>query len=268
MNSWDKKNILGIGVNNIDYQGAITEIIASAKQQKPLKVTALAVHGLMTGFNDAQYQYILNEFDLVLPDGQPIRWALNWIHNCQMENRVYGPELMLKLCKIAAEQNLSIYLYGSTDNVMERLVEKLKVKVPQLIIAGYQPSFFRQLTHEEQVEVHSQIIKSGAALVFVGLGCPRQEIWCYENSPALFCPLIAVGAAFDFHAEQLSQAPSFMQRHGLEWLYRFIQEPVRLWRRYLLLNPAYLFNLVRQKKHGLSFLKQKDIRPLEKKNYG
>jgi N-acetylglucosaminyldiphosphoundecaprenol N-acetyl-beta-D-mannosaminyltransferase len=240
MRDLGKKNVLGVQVDAVDYEAAVDKIVAAARIRQGMAISALAVHGIMTGVSDDTHRYRLNRFDIVVPDGQPVRWALNLLHGTRLDERVYGPNLMLKVCEQAADQELPIYLYGSRPEVLEPLQANLRRNFPRLRIAGVQPSRFRQLSSEEKEEVVEQIRSSGAAITFVGLGCPRQEVWAYEYREALSMPLLAVGAAFDFHAGTLSQAPALMQRSGLEWLFRFSREPRRLWRRYLLLNPVYV----------------------------
>jgi exopolysaccharide biosynthesis WecB/TagA/CpsF family protein len=200
----------------------------------------------MTGHQDADQRFRLNHFDLVVPDGQPVRWALNLLHGTGLEDRVYGPNLMLRICAAAARDDLPIYLYGSKPEVLAALTRNLQAKFPALRIAGAEPSRFRKLTESEKAETVARIRASGARIVFAGLGCPRQEVWAYEYRDQLSMPVIAVGAAFDFHAGNLAQAPAWMQKRGLEWLFRLRTEPRRLWRRYLILNPWYASLLVMQ----------------------
>lgn len=194
----------------------------------------------MTGVQDGDQRYRLNHFDLVTADGQPVRWALRFLHGVDMPERVYGPTLMQLICAAAAHESLPIFLYGSRPEVVERLAANLRARHPSLIIAGSEPSKFRRVTQEEKQAIASRIRDSGAAITFVGLGCPRQEIFAYEYRDLLSMPVIAVGAAFDYHSGMLAEPPEFMQRAGLQWLYRLAQDPRRLWKRYLLLNPAYL----------------------------
>jgi N-acetylglucosaminyldiphosphoundecaprenol N-acetyl-beta-D-mannosaminyltransferase len=241
-----KKNILGVLVDAVDYETVVHRVLVAGHRRHPIAVTALAVHGVMTGYLDPEHKYRLNDFDLVVPDGQPVRWALNWIHRAGLRERVYGPDLMLRICEEAEREKLPIYFYGSTNEVISRLRAGLKRKFPRLEVAGLEPSLFRPLTDDEKRQVTNRICRSGAALVFVGLGCPRQEVWAYEFYTALSMPVISVGAAFPFHAGMLAQAPSWMQRYGLEWAFRLSTEPRRLWRRYLLLNPVYLALLLLQ----------------------
>jgi exopolysaccharide biosynthesis WecB/TagA/CpsF family protein len=199
----------------------------------------------MTGVLDETHRYRLNHIDLVCPDGQPVRWALNLLYKTGLPDRVTGPFLMLHVCERAAKEGLPIYLYGSRPDVLERLTKNLCDRFPQLIIAGSQPSRFRQVSAQEKQEIIKDIRDSGAAITFVGLGCPRQEVWVYEYGEGLSMPTLAVGAAFDFHAGNLSLAPVLLQKLGLEWFYRLMQEPTRLWKRYVFLNPLYasLFTL-------------------------
>src|SRR5205823_13604830 len=169
---------------------------AAARERRPLAVSALAVHGVMTGVLDREHRYRLNHFDLLVPDGQPVRWALNALHRARLKDRVYGPTLMLKTCERAAEEGLPIFLYGSTAEVLAELQANLLRRFPTLRVAGTMPSRFRRLSAAERDETAAAIRASGAALTFVGLGCPRQEVWAFEMREALSMPVLAVGAAF------------------------------------------------------------------------
>jgi CDP-paratose 2-epimerase len=263
-----KKNVLGIGVDAVDYAETTRQIIAAAKNKTSFSLSALAVHGVMTGVLDRTQRYRLNHLDLIVPDGQPVRWALNLLHKTDLRDRVYGPNLMLNICEQAATEGLPIYLYGSQADVLERLATNLQARFPQLIIAGKQPSRFRQLTAEEKQQVAAEIKASGAAITFVGLGCPRQEVWVYEYRELLQMPLLAVGAAFDFHAGTVTQAPEAWQKHGLEWFFRFLQEPRRLWRRYVLLNPAYISLLLLQLTRLKKFRLTEGVAPTHELRFG
>ncbi len=201
----------------------------------------------MTGVQDSDQRYRLNQFDLVTADGQPVRWALRLLHGVNLPERVYGPTLMQRLCAEAAREGFPIFLYGSRQAVLERLAANLKAQHPSLIIAGMEPSKFRTVSVAEKREIARRIRDSGAMITFAGLGCPRQEIFAYEYRDLLKMPVIAVGAAFDYHAGLLTEPPAFVQRYGLQWSYRLMQEPRRLWKRYLLLNPAYIVLVGMQK---------------------
>lgn len=238
--------MLGVLVNAVDYEAALAAILDAARARRGLGVSALAVHGVMTGVLDRCQRHRLNSLDLVVPDGQPVRWALNLCHGTRLPDRVYGPRLMELVCAAAAQEGLPVFLYGSRPEVLSRLQERLGERFPGLVISGALPSSFRRLTPSERDEIAGRIRDSGAALVFVGLGCPRQETWVYEHAPLLAMPRLAVGAAFEFLAELTPQAPPAWQRRGFEWLYRLLREPRRLWRRYLLLNPLFLVLLLAQ----------------------
>jgi N-acetylglucosaminyldiphosphoundecaprenol N-acetyl-beta-D-mannosaminyltransferase len=263
-----KQNIIGVGVSAIDYDAATKRIIHAAKQKRPFAVSALAVHGVMSGVLDGVHRHRLNSLDLVVPDGQPVRWAMKWLHGVVLQDRVYGPELTLRICEKAAEAGMSIYLYGSRDEVLDRLRSNLTKNFPKLNIAGSQPSRFRQVSLEEQQRIAREIQESGASIVFVGLGCPRQETWVFENRDLLSMPLIAVGAAFDFHAGLLSQAPSWLQSRGLEWLYRLFREPRRLWKRYATTNTLYILFLFAQWARPRAFDLDDTISPTVQMRFG
>jgi exopolysaccharide biosynthesis WecB/TagA/CpsF family protein len=268
MISRGKRNVLGVSVDVIDYESAVDQIVRAAKNKRGFAVTALAVHGVMTGAMDSEQRFRLNQFDLVVPDGQPVRWALNLLHSAHLDERVYGPTLMLELCERCAKEGLPIFLYGSNAEVLAKLRQRLQARFPKLEIAGAQPSRFRRVTAEEKSEIVQTIRASGARVVFAGLGCPRQEVWAYEYRDALSLPVIAVGAAFDFHAGTIPQAPPTLQRAGLEWLYRFSREPRRLWRRYALLNPLYVAMITAQATGLRRFDGNPGTRPDKEMNYG
>ena len=263
-----KRDILGVMVDAVDYESAVDQILHAARDGRGFAATALAVHGVMTGALDPEHRFRLNRFDLVVPDGQPVRWALNLLHSTRLTDRVYGPALMLALCERCASDGIPIYLYGSNESVLARLRERLEDRFPTLRIAGAQPSRFRRITPDEKASIVSDIRGSGARLVFAGLGCPRQEVWAYEFRDALAMPIVAVGAAFDFHAGTIRQAPPRLQRAGLEWAYRLSREPRRLWRRYALLNPLYVAMVTAQATGLRRFGQSEGTRPNHELNYG
>src|ERR1700683_3051631 len=176
-----KRNVLGIMMDAVDYQMASDFVFEAAGEKRGSAISALAVHGLMTGTINREQKFRLNHFDLLVPDGQPVRWALNQLHNAQLGDRVYGPKLTGKICERAAQEGVPVYFYGSTSEVLEALRKNLKLKYPQLAIAGMEPSKFRRLTRQEKTELAARIRKSGAAITFVGLGCPRQGVFAFES---------------------------------------------------------------------------------------
>ena len=242
-----KHNILGILVSQTDYADATEQIIRAAQSRQPMAVTALAVHGVMEGVSDPEHKYRLNQFDLVCPDGQPVRWALNALHRCGLSDRVYGPTLTLRVCAAAAEAGVPIFLFGADEATLADLSESLVTQFKGLKIAGTKPSAFGKITEAEADALADEINRSGAGVCFVGLGCPRQEVFAYEMRDRINMPLIAVGAAFAFHAGRLAQAPPWMQRIGMEWFYRLVKEPRRLFHRYATTNPAYVAGVALQK---------------------
>lgn len=246
MRNLGKRSVLGILVDAVDYEAALQRILSAAHDGRPFAGSALAVHGVMEGVHDPVLRYRLNHLDLLTPDGQPVRWALNLLHGLRLPDRVYGPTLMLEALRRAALEGLPVYVYGSTPQVLDALVANLMVRVPDLALAGGEPSKFRSAQVGELDAIAARIIASGARLAFVGLGCPRQEVLAFELRDRLSLPVMAVGAAFDYHAGVLREPPAAVQRAGLQWLWRLVAEPRRLWRRYLLLNPAYLVRVALQ----------------------
>ena len=262
-----KRSILGVLIDVVDMNEAAEAVIQAARDKRPMSISALAVHGLMTGVVDREQKFRLNQFDLLVLDGQPVRWALNWLHRAGLSERVYGPRLTTRLCERAAADGLPVYFYGSTADVLQSLTSNLATQFPRLMIAGAEPSKFRQLSQIEKQDIAHRIAESGAAIVFVGLGCPRQEVFVYEFRDLLDMPVLAVGAAFPFIAGTVPQAPDWMQDAGLEWLFRFCAEPRRLWRRYLFLNPSYLF-LIALQRLRLSQFSTKGERPRRELLFG
>lgn len=241
-----RKNVLGVGIDAVDYEAAAARILAAARERRPFAASALAVHGVMTGVADPAHRARLNGFDLLTPDGQPVRWAMRLTGQANLPDRVYGPFLTLRVCEAAAAEGLGVFLFGATAETLARLETALGERFPGLRIVGRQPSRFRRVTEAERDADAAAIRETGAALVLVGLGCPRQEVWAWEMRDRVGVPLLAVGAAFDFLAGRQRMAPAWMQRGGLEWLFRLASEPRRLWQRYLLLNPWFCWRLFQQ----------------------
>jgi N-acetylglucosaminyldiphosphoundecaprenol N-acetyl-beta-D-mannosaminyltransferase len=262
-----KRNVAGILISPATYESAADVIMDAAHARRPFLTSALAVHGVMTGVMDREQRFRLNHFDLLVPDGQPVRWVLNLLHGAQLDDRVYGPKLTLKLCQRAAEERVPVYFYGSTEAVLAALASNLSRRFPGIEIAGAEPSKFRRLDRGEKADLIERINCSGAGLLFVGLGCPRQEVFTFELGREISMPTMAVGAAFPFIAGQLPQAPGWMQKRGLEWCYRLMTEPRRLWRRYLYLNPYYMLIIALQA-CGISLSPANMIAPTREELYG
>lgn len=239
-----KYDLFGVKVNATTYGEAETLIFDAARQQMPAVVSLHAVHAVVTAAGDPALREKVNGFQIVAPDGQPVRWALNLLYRTGLRDRVYGPELTLRLCRRAAEDGVPVYLYGSTPETIEKLQENLAASFPGLQIAGAEAPPFRPLTPEEDEAMVERINRSAARIVFIGLGCPKQDHFAYDHRDRIEAVQVCVGAAFDFHAGTKQMAPGWLQRHGLEWLYRLGQEPRRLWRRYLVTNSLFAIKLL------------------------
>lgn len=241
-----KVDVIGVPISVTTYDEVVACVVGAAAPPRPLAVTALAVHGLVEAATDAAMLRQIQDLDIVTPDGQPVRFALNLLHRAALRDRVYGPTLTLRLCEEAARRDIGVYFYGSTSETVTMLAERLGQRYPGLRVCGAEASVFRSLRLEESIALAERIKASGAGMVFVGLGCPRQERFAAEHRDRIGVPLICVGAAFDFHAGTKRQAPAWMQRHALEWLFRLAQEPRRLARRYMTTNSIFLWRLSRQ----------------------
>jgi N-acetylglucosaminyldiphosphoundecaprenol N-acetyl-beta-D-mannosaminyltransferase len=230
-----------------DYAGAMDWIDATIKERGRGYVTAAAVHLIMVAREDPPTREAVLGASLVLPDGQPLVWALRALGH-RSATRVYGPDLMAAYCHRAATIGRRMYLYGGrTEAALAQLIARLREQFPGIrIVGGYSPPF-RPLDEEEERRIIEDINGCGAEVVWVGTGQPKQEHWMHAMSSRLQAPvLVGVGAAFDFHAGLVAQAPAWMQRSGLEWTFRLSREPRRLWRRYWRYNPRFVGGFARQ----------------------
>ncbi|HTU78157.1 MAG TPA: WecB/TagA/CpsF family glycosyltransferase [Solirubrobacteraceae bacterium] len=230
-----------------DYDEVIAWMGAVIAAGARASVTAAAVNLVMSAREDPQTRAAVLGATLAVPDGQPLVWALHALGHPRA-TRVYGPDLMAGFCARAAAAGTPMYLYGGrTPAALELLERRLRERFPGLVIAGGHSPPFRELSAEEDDEIVAAIDRSGAQVVWVGTGQPKQERWMARMRPRLAAPLlVGVGAAFDFHAGLVPQAPAWMQRRGLEWSYRLAREPRRLWRRYARYNPRFLACFLRQ----------------------
>jgi exopolysaccharide biosynthesis WecB/TagA/CpsF family protein len=239
-----KYNVCGVMISATDYDETVECLVEAAEERESAVASFFAVHAVVTAGGDEALKRAVNQFEIIGPDGQPVRWALRLLHGVRLAERVYGPELTLRLCRRAAERGLPIYLYGgANEGVLEKLEQSLVGKFPNLRIAGRESPPFRALTAEEDDALVERIDVSGAALVLIGLGCPKQDLFAAAHRNRLSAVQVCVGAAFDFHAGVKSMAPGWMQRRGLEWFYRLCQEPRRLARRYAATNSVFLARL-------------------------
>lgn len=241
-----RANVLGVGVSPVSMAQALETIDRWIAHRDPHYVCVSGVHGVMESQRDPHLKDIHNGAGLVTPDGMPLVWLSRLQGFAQVE-RVYGPDLMLALCRRSTARGHRHFLYGGAEGVAEQLARRLRDRFPGLDIAGWYTPPFRPLTGEEDAAVARRIADSGADLVWVGLSTPKQERWMHDHVGRVGAPvLIGVGAAFDFHAGLKRQAPRWMQRSGLEWSYRLASEPRRLWKRYLVNNPLFVWNVLLQ----------------------
>lgn len=240
-------DVLGVHVSAISRQEAVAEIGRWVREREPHYVCVTGVHGVMESQRDPALRRIHNESGLTTPDGMPLVWCSK-AAGVGSVTRVYGPDLMLDVLEAGLGEGWRHYLYGGAEGVPELLAEQLAARLPGLQIAGTYSPPFRALTDEESAEVVERINGSGADLVWVGLSTPKQERWMAAHRARLQAPaLLGVGAAFDFHAGRVRQAPALLQRVGLEWAFRLAVEPRRLWRRYFRNNPAFVARIVRRR---------------------
>ncbi len=239
--------VVGIPLAVSDYDEVVGWMGAMIEADARGYVTAAAVNLVMSAREDPQTMAAVLDATLAVPDGMPLVWALHALGHGRA-TRVYGPDLMLKFCTQAAAEGIPMYLYGGRDEAALALLEgRLRERFPNLRIVGGHSPPFRELTPQEEERVAAEIDASGAQVVWVGIGQPKQERWMQRMRPHLQAPLlVGVGAAFDFHAGLVSQAPPWMQRTGLEWCYRLSREPRRLWRRYARYNPRFVVAFTRQ----------------------
>lgn len=248
-----KLHLLGVGVSACDQPAVVVgQILHAAWEGRPLMLSALSVHALVMAARHPEMAAAIARADLVTTDGQPVRWALNLVHHAGLRQRLCGPDLMLASCAAAAQEGLPVYLYGSLGKVLLPLTRNLRARYPTLRIAGAWSPRMRPRSFPPPVDDpidHAdveRIRQSGARICFVGLGCPLQELWAAAHRERLGMPVLCVGAAFDFHAGLKRRAPAWMQRAGLEWVYRLVQDPRRLWRRYAETNVRFLWGVGRQ----------------------
>ncbi len=237
-------NILGLSVAVTSLEKSTDFIIQEALASRKGYVCAANVHMCMESSDDPAFRNIVNEAELIVPDGKPLYWWMKSFGETQA-NQVRGPDLFLALCKEAEQRDIAIALYGGTTNTIKCLETFLHKTYPGLNIARAISPPFRALTEEEDRTLVDDLNSSGARITFVALGCPKQEKWMAAHKNVLDPVMVGVGAAFDFYAGTIPVAPEWMRNAGFEWLYRFVSEPRRLWKRYLWNNPRFILHYVK-----------------------
>jgi N-acetylglucosaminyldiphosphoundecaprenol N-acetyl-beta-D-mannosaminyltransferase len=231
--------VIDINVNETSYVDATQQIRSWARLHESRAVYATSVHGTMEAHDESEFRAILNRADLITPDGMPIVWMLR-LKGVRDQQRVYGPTLMLHILEMASREGLSVGFYGGEPAVLTKLVARMSELFPHLNVKYAFSPPFRVLTEKEQMQIRAEIIQSGVQVLLVGLGCPRQERWIDSQRGIIPAVMVGIGAAFDFHAGVKPQAPAWMQKLGLEWFFRLLSEPRRLWKRYFSIVPRFM----------------------------
>jgi N-acetylglucosaminyldiphosphoundecaprenol N-acetyl-beta-D-mannosaminyltransferase len=237
--------VLGARIDAVSWDDALAQIVTWGAARESRYICVCNVHSVVSTTSDPAFRRVINGADMATPDGAPIAWALR---RCgfRSQERVNGPDLMWRYLKQAEQLGQTPFFYGSTPETLRRLCESIARHFPLLRIAGACAPPFQPLSAQEDQAQVTMINQSGAHVVFVGLGCPKQETWMASHRGRVNAVMIGVGAAFDYHAGMLKRAPLWWQRHGLEWLYRLGSDPRRLLRRYMVTNTLFIIGFSRQ----------------------
>lgn len=241
-----RKKVLSLDISLIDYQNALTEIGDLAAKHQPAYACFANVHMTIETHKNNVFAKQVNQADFVFADGVPLRWALRWLYGIK-QKRIAGMDFMESIVAWANKNHLKIFLYGSTDEVLVAIEKRISQEYTTDILAGSISPPFRKLSDKEEEAFIEQINQSGAGIVLVALGCPKQEAWMATHSHQIKAVCLGVGGAFPVFAKMQSRAPMFFQKYGLEWLYRLFQEPKRLWKRYFYTNSLFVYLLLKQK---------------------
>jgi len=249
------KKVLSLNISLQTYTGALNTIISLGQSKKPAYVCFANVHMVIEAYQNKMYSENVNAANLVCADGMPLVKTIDSFYGIKTE-RVAGMDVFPELLKLAELSTLKIFLFGTTDELLKKIKDKAKEQFPKLDIVGaYSPSFDKNINDASYIEMINQ---SGANLVFVALGCPKQELWMAKHSHSINATLLGVGGAFPIYADTVKRAPEVMRNMGLEWLYRLCQEPKRLFKRYFKTNTLYLYLTIKQKVK-IIFSKNKEL---------
>lgn len=237
--------VLGSFIDTAAWSEVILRISDWAVRRESRYVCICNVHSVVTASRQSAFGLVVNQADMATPDGAPVAWVLRKL-GFAGQTRINGPDLMWRYCALAAESGQSIFLYGSAPETLILLQKRLLAQFPGLQIAGAYSPPFRPLTLDEDAAVVEQINSSGACVVWVSLGCPKQELWMAAHRGRIQSVMVGVGAAFDYHARTVRRAPLWMQRNGLEWFYRLCSEPRRLFVRYFTTNSLFIIGMAKQ----------------------
>lgn len=237
-------NVLASHIDAVNWDETLSRMVSWGSQHQSRYITLCNVHSVVTASQNEAFHDVIAQADLALPDGAPVAWALRREGFSEQE-RISGPDLTWRYLAVAEKIGQSVFFYGSCDATLAKLRARIQTHFPKLRVAGMLAPPYRQLTDEEDQQHVDLINKSGANVVFVGLGCPKQEAWMAAHRGRIQAVMVGVGAAFDYHAGTVKRAPLWMQKIGMEWAYRLLSEPRRLLRRYAVTNTVFVYRMVK-----------------------
>lgn len=237
-------HVLDTHIDAIGWDEVVSRIASWAAHRQSRVVALCNVHSVVTASQEPAFQTVLSQADLALPDGAPVAWALRR-EGFSEQQRINGPDLTWRYLQVAEQLGQSVFFYGSTQDTLDRLLVTIKASFPKLKIVGMESPPYRELSEEEDQAYVDQINQSGANVLFVGLGCPKQEAWMAAHRGRIKAVMLGVGAAFDYHAGTIQRAPVWMQKIGMEWFHRLLSEPRRLFKRYTVTNSIFIFRMVK-----------------------
>jgi len=237
-------HVLDTHIDAIGWDEVISRIASWAAHRQSRVVALCNVHSVVTASQEPTFQTVLSQADLALPDGAPVAWALRR-EGFSEQQRINGPDLTWRYLQVAEQLGQSVFFYGSTQDTLDRLMVTIKASFPKLKIVGMESPPYRELSAEEDQAYVDQINQSGANVLFVGLGCPKQEAWMAAHRGRIKAVMLGVGAAFDYHAGTIQRAPVWMQKIGMEWFHRLLSEPRRLFKRYTVTNSIFIYRMMK-----------------------
>lgn len=237
-------HVLDTHIDAIGWDEVVSRIASWAAHRQSRVVALCNVHSVVTASQEPAFQTVLSQADLALPDGAPVAWALRR-EGFSGQQRINGPDLTWRYLQVAEQLGQSVFFYGSTQDTLDRLLVTIKASFPKLKIVGMESPPYRELSEDEDQAYVDQINQSGANVLFVGLGCPKQEAWMAAHRGRIKAVMLGVGAAFDYHAGTIQRAPVWMQKIGMEWFHRLLSEPRRLFKRYTVTNSIFIFRMMK-----------------------
>ncbi|MBH1986169.1 MAG: WecB/TagA/CpsF family glycosyltransferase [Burkholderiales bacterium] len=250
-------HVLDTHIDAISWDEVVSRIASWAAHRQSRVVALCNVHSVVTASQEPAFQTVLSQADLALPDGAPVAWALRR-EGFGEQQRINGPDLTWRYLQVAEQLGQSVFFYGSTQDTLDRLMVRIKASFPKLKIVGMESPPYRELSEEEDQAYVDQINQSGANVLFVGLGCPKQEAWMAAHRGRIKAVMLGVGAAFDYHAGTIQRAPVWMQKIGMEWFHRLLSEPRRLFKRYTVTNSIFMYRMAKSLMLGNPSVQQEE----------